>query len=222
MLEITGNHFKPTLRTICEIVGLYNWSTLHAPRYDYYALFKWMRRRMTRTSNLDEEAHLWTSANAALQRWGKVLLQQDNVLRMDKPETNTVMITDASPTGFGAFVIPESGPILAWGGPFERRERIEVLEARAVCYGVHGLPMATRPDMHSTHELTIFVDNTTVMFNMKKQRSNCFLRNSILWRATAMAQHNGYTSVNVSHIPTQYNLADELSRRDWSLVKKQV
>jgi hypothetical protein len=227
--------FQPTLRELCEMIGLCNWGTLNVARFQFYWLFKFLRRRIFaargRDSALDEPADMWSSAHAALREWCRRLLQKDNrwllrervaeqdMCRSQQTATDkhqalrapfewTILITDASPRGFGVFIIPPRGAIQSWGGPFQDVERIETLEARAVQYGVDSLP-TVKP---GTMGLVIFVDNTTVLGNLKKRRADNFTRNQILGTAWEMIAAKNYQSVRISYIPTKCNLADAMSR----------
>jgi hypothetical protein len=210
--DIQRQDFQPTLRELCEMVGICNWGTLNVARFEFYWLFKFLRRRIFAANNgdsaLDEPADMWSSARAALAEWCRQLLRKDNRWLLSEDFEWTILITDASLRGFGVFVIPPRGAIQTWGGPFRDVERIEILEARAVQYGVGSLHAVKQ----GTMGLVIFVDNTTVVGNLKKRRAENFTRNHILGTTWAMIAEKNYHPVRISYIPTKCNLADAMSR----------
>ena len=126
------------------------------------------------------------------------------------------MFTDACPSGWGV-VIFEGASLEITGGSYDAQfitdcgqfsivERIAILEARALQYGVDSLPFQNEP-----RSIGIHIDNQELLFAWRKGRSKNFAINQVVQRIlTRLSQMNYHP--HLYWVPSAANIADALSR----------
>lgn len=126
-----------------------------------------------------------------------------------------VLCTDASESGYGAILF-KSGTVTWIGGQWSEigieSSVIAELEAWAVLVGIEHLV----PEGGPVH---LLLDNTSVAYALKKQRSASFVLNLIIEKLQAL----NVQPCSISYIHTDSMPADPLSRGediDWSTATK--
>ena len=191
-----------TLRDLLGIFGRLSWCTqvLGLKPYKYYYVYKMLRRRVGQ--HLDECAHIWPSCIESWQRWTlEALANQERVVHA--PSSNgacSILFTDASLSGYGAIGFRSDLSVVVCSGPWpETLVSINVLEAQALEAALLQLDLDQVVD--------VFVDNTSVMFSLRKIRSPAFMLNAIIGRIDAL---NRVRTIN--YVKSECNPADPLSR----------
>ena len=86
------------------------------------------------------------------------------------------------------------------------------MEFRALLYGMEAIPDGCR--------VSVFIDNTSNICTIRKQRSNIFIRNKILEDIFKLATQKTLVSIDINYINTKLNLADGPSR--WFASREQL
>ena len=164
-----------TLREFLSIFGKLNYasSILNLSRAPYFLIFKFMRRRVG--VHLDECAHIWPCLVPCLAAWRARILENKPRQIVTECEPVTTLYTDASLSGWGAIAIRSDGVISVVAGRWQEEEEahsINILEGKALVNGVEGLDMDYMLDIH--------VDNTSLLYNVRRSRSRNFMFNNIV------------------------------------------
>ena len=194
--------------TLRQVVGIFSRlvycsAILKLPIHPYYLVYKFLRRRIGR--NLDELADVWSCVKPILARWRITVLQAPKrfVLNSTLHEAATVLVTDASLSGWGAVAYCKSG-VVTVAGPWNNAERalhINLLEFKALLNAITSM-RAVLGD-----SLDILIDNTSVMHCIHRRRSNSFELNNMVGHLSSLISVN-----SVNYIQSAENEADPFSR----------
>ena len=125
--------------------------------------------------HLDECAHIWPCLVPCLAAWRARILENKPRQIVTECEPVTTLYTDASLSGWGAIAIRSDGVISVVAGRWQEEEEahsINILEGKALVNGVEGLDMDYMLDIH--------VDNTSLLYNVRRSRSRNFMFNNIV------------------------------------------
>ena len=123
------------------------------------------------------------------------------------PLAPIALFSDACPAGWGVvYVFSDHFEIKA--GHFTVREDISILEARALSYGVHGLP----PNEGPLLLLRTFVDNTSVLYAVRRTSAADFTLNNLVGGILSTAALKGFR-LSLAYVHSMDNLADLPSRQ---------
>ena len=176
------------------------------PLGDFYYAFKLMRRRAAEQWSLDDPIRPWHSAKNTFLRWFSAEISAPPLHDIrDRPPISAKLYTDASGTGMGAVLLLDDGTSRIYARPWSLREQklhINILEATAVYEALSHLDLPQSFDL--------LVDNTTVIYTVKKTRSRSFLLNKIIQRITL---HQKFGSIaSITYVESKNNWADGPSR----------
>ncbi|XP_069114520.1 uncharacterized protein [Argopecten irradians] len=178
------------------------WETSHQTSPSMFLLANWVPA--------SREWEAWLPLNQSVKEFARWWTLKDNVLQgvpLSKPAPTMTLFTDASMTGWGAYLDGHcrSGE---WSGD-QLSEHINVLEMRAVLLALQ----AFRKILHSK-VVCVATDNSTVVAYLERQggtRSHVLCALAI--RVLLLCQEMQLT-ILVKHLPGRLNvLADTLSRR---------
>jgi hypothetical protein len=201
-----------TLRQFLQLFGklAFAATVMRRPRHQYYYVFKWMRRQTG--SPLDAVATPWPSTLRVWLQFAKDMVSGEPRKIQAPPLTQNYVVTDASNTGMGAilFVPGEPQHIFArrWSAT-ERRLHINCLEAIALRNGLRAFHSLITCAVPTT--LRVVVDNTTVIFSMRKNRSRNFVMSHVLQDINSLAQTANIV-LQAEYIKSAENPADVWSR----------
>ena len=191
-----------TLRDILSLFGRLNWASmvLNIQLCSYYYAFKFLRRRVG--SALDSLAHLWPSSESHWERWVETVRRNEWRTTV-RAEAVSDVFTDASGTGYGAIAFRSDSTVVICAGRWtetESRKHINVLEAVAARKALELLD--------TDDAVRLWVDNTSVLFAIRKTRSRSFLLNNELRKIF----NRGKRILSVQYVHTSENPADVWSR----------
>ncbi|XP_069109293.1 uncharacterized protein [Argopecten irradians] len=191
--------FLGYLNSLADVVPL---GRLHIRPLQMFLLANWVPA--------SREWEAWLPLNQSVKEFARWWTLKDNVLQgvpLSKPAPTMTLFTDASMTGWGAYLDGHcrSGE---WSGD-QLSEHINVLEMRAVLLALQ----AFRKILHSK-VVCVATDNSTVVAYLERQggtRSHVLCALAI--RVLLLCQEMQLT-ILVKHLPGRLNvLADTLSRR---------
>ena len=198
VIEKTVNKLRAARSSMLEI---HNWSMAHCESVfslcvyvawvlrvtpvNWYYVYKFMRRRLRLLAigviRRDHHARVWPSIHTAWGKWLDTLLEAAAIGRSaaDKKPTlhDMVVITDASKSGYGGLVFNvATATTTTYAGPWDQSQQeydIQDLELLAVKETLTaGVPRGAA--------VRLLVDNTSVLYSLKKERSRRFFLNRIL------------------------------------------
>ena len=197
-----------TLREVVQIFGILQYAAMvHlADRFDYYYLFKFLRKRAAARTKLDGPSEIWSDAYVALLRWlAQAITAEPYIVGRGTPP-DQLLFVDAGPRGWaGIFVGPEQ-PLKITCGVWGRTANlfIAVREALALQWALRALNKSLGYQLF----VRAYVDNTTVLHSWTRRRSTHFLVNQVMsWTAQLRRCIH-----SVAYISTKVNPADPLSR----------
>ena len=153
------------------------------------------------SSSEDAPAGILTRMRVCGDAWcAKILKNKPRFINSaDLPRT--VLFTDASLIGWGAICVRSDGSICSIGRRWEDEDAnhsINILEAKALANAMDVLQM--------DHHLDVFVDNTSLLANVRRTRSGNFLFNNIVGHICSDR------ILNIQYIKSNENPADVFSR----------
>jgi len=192
-----------TMREFYRVFGLLSYCSviLDLPRFEYYAVFKFLKRRVGRT--WDSRADMWPALAPVLASWIEAILAHPGRRTSKRTSGNSVLFTDACDKGWGAMLFVGI-TVTICGGPFTPAQ----LEWDIVDKEALAVQLACSYLNVPVSETILYVDNTSVLGAWHKGRSSSYLLNRIL-------QHIPRGFVNVTFVPSHLNLADHPSRTMW-------
>jgi hypothetical protein len=205
-----SNKTPMPLRTVLQIFGylIYTARVMAHPVGPHFHLYKWLRRRVSSAVSLDSEvtwwkvaldqARLWINETIATPRWSPYL---------GWGLFHLVLYTDASLSGWGA-VLFEGAHITSRCGLFSFPEHINILEARALRYGIGMIEKAEEPDRK---DVSIFVDNEVLRHCMINGRSRSYTLNMLV-EETSREIRGKNINANFKRVASAQNVADILTR----------
>ena len=179
-----------------------------APRY---LVFKLMRRRMQQvalgTIVQNAPARVWPCTIATWHQWMKDIVEHEGRHAIPQRAATHTLITDASLEGFGGILFNDStgratsfGSTWAAAGVDATNLHINGLEMRALVLTARRLvPRGTT--------VRILVDNTSVMYAVRKERSQSYELNQ-----GVIALCDWFEVDSINYIKSEENPADALSR----------
>ena len=190
-----------TLREVLGMFGklMYASSVLAISKAEFYLFFKFLRRRTG--WDLDEDACLWQCLLPCIDAWCVKILKNKPRFINSADLPRTVLFTDASLVGWGAICVRSDGSICSIGRRWEDEDAnhsINILEAKALANAMDVLQM--------DHHLDVFVDNTSLLANVRRTRSGNFLFNNIVGHICSDR------ILNIQYIKSNENPADVFSR----------
>ena len=205
----SGKIFNYTVRNFLRAIGILIWAfrVCGIRLHELYDAIKFVRRRAR--YKLDALANIWPALVRPLGRWAKECRTRTDTVQRASPELPAILYTDACPEGFGAIAfIGDTISVLA--GRFRQREHINILEARALLFGLSLLPAAAHRRM-----LEIRVDNTTVLYTARKAHARSYKLNAMAGRIEKKVRQLNYEAA-FHYVASAENLADAPSR--WALL----
>jgi hypothetical protein len=211
MEEIDATKEAPP-RTLLRWFGQYVFGAriMGIPMYEIYPCLKYLRRIYS--FPLDVPCVPWRSALNAL----KFCLQQvcsapPRALRDPPGEECWTLYSDACLSGWGAviFAPPSANFQSPWVscGPFLFSEDIQNLEARALKYALHALPVQNK-----LTRIKIMVDNSSVHGGFRRGHHRNFVVNLQLRECATILAAKNFVIDSLLLIKSFENLADEPSR----------
>jgi len=198
-----------TLRNVLRFFGNIVWAArvLGTPLAMTYHLIKFIRRRSS-THDLDSVVDIWNSLLPRIERNITFLLfASPHIVRANAVDRQIVLYTDACPSGYGC-VLFINGGIKIVAGNFTKVEHINVLEARALGYGIDLLPSHAHTALTA---IDIFIDNTSCLGAFKKGRSANFLINQMMPKFQSELFGKNYMAT-IHYVRSASNCADVPSR----------
>lgn len=165
-----------TLRDVLRVFGNIVWAArvLSTPLAMTYHLIKFIRRRSS-THQLDQIVDVWISLVPRIERNITFLLfAAPHVIRANAIDRGITLFTDACLSGYGCVLFME-GSVHIVAGNFLQQESINILESRALRYGIGMLPY-----LQQLTAINIFVDNTSCAGAFKKGRCSNYIMNNLL------------------------------------------
>lgn len=196
-----------TLRDAMALLGILVWSlrVMCHPLAHAYLFIKFIRRRVA-SHELDEIAKVWPCLIQNVKTLIHDILQlPPRRILTNAIDAGIVLFTDACLSGFGC-VMFHGENIHITAGPFYHRESINVLETRALLYGIQMLPSQS-----SLTRVQIYVDNTSAMGSFQKGRSNNYSMNCIIPEMVSILETKNYDA-SIQYVCSKLNLADHPSR----------
>lgn len=178
---------------------------LNTPLYEYYYVFKFMRRRnRLLASGLRAEldtVRIWPSISSIWDTW---IVRLVAGYRAPVEQTTGIfhVVSDASQSGYGAIVFPPFSTPFAISGswpPHVQNHHINQKELMALVIACTHIPQ-------SSH-IAIKLDNTTAIHCINKTRSRCYQLNGLV-----QSLLSSYVIKSVEYVASEHNIADGLSR----------
>ena len=192
---------------------------LRYPLATIYQLMKFTRKRLSTLQNADCPTKLWACLQPLLKSW-ITTLRANNPTRHthDSVQSDTVMFTDASLSGWGAVIIIGTRVYECqgrWPGIHTPKD-IARLEIQAIA---QALTHCINTNLHLPPHLLIAVDSTTAANVIHKGHSLAFTCNSALMQVYQCLHALNIQTLAIAYIHTAQNPADELSRFDFSTLQ---
>ena len=199
---------RPTVREVAGVIGL---MTAYSPAVSYGgAHIKWLEWDKNKALGAlagDFEGTVSLSERAKEDiAWWLQNLTKPRQVRLDKP--TVVIYTDASMEGWGA----HRGDVEIGGRwtPSEAQDHINVLELRAILFGLKSLCLER--DLH----IKVFSDNTTAIAYVRKmggvRSEGC---NEVARQIWIWAEEQGCW-LTIAHIPGQFNTVADFKSRNFT------
>ena len=196
-----------SMRDMLRIFGILQYAATVSGtnRALYYTLYKFMRRRAAAAWALDDDAEVWPCTRHLWLDWVARELKRHQQQWFIEAPLHGDLYTDACGTGLGAIIFWNDGSTSVLARPLvdhELRAHINVKEAMAVDFALSSI---VPPQEHFT--LSLFVDNTSVLYTAEKGRSRSFELNLWILRIGQLAISKRiicYTYVNTSVNPADY------------------
>ena len=207
-----------------EIVSriIYAARVLRIPLACYYALIKNVRRIYSKFPAPNQSVVLWKLAYADLLAWIELIHKNTWTCRPHKTQVpscptdaennsddrHLVLFTDASDIGYGALLLTP-GNLLSHSGRWDQKQlayHITRKEMEAVAIAAKRW----QAEIKNAKSLRIIVDNTSVLFSLKKGSSHSYWMNKSLLEALRNLSPLPFTTVE--YISSAKMPADGLSR----------
>ena len=185
---------------------------LLAPVWRYYTAVKFYGRRMAAGMKDRDPAKIWPCARPQIEEWFDHLIRNKPVKPPDKDaQPRLTVYTDSSNLGWGVVVLDEgTGAVKVHGGRFTQRQadqHINVKEALAVRKSVDIIKESNNEFPES---IKWFVDNTSTMGAVRRERSRSFELNQEIARIKEIIPRS--TTATFQYVSTDENPADAPSR----------
>jgi hypothetical protein len=201
-----SDHALPTrVWWSCFGVAIWASSVLRMPKFRFYYVYKFIRR--TAKDHPDSHRAIWKSVVRLWAMWFDELLSAPNRIVYLHKESDTVLVSDSSKSGFGALLFSEAEVRVvagAWSAKC-RDLHINVLEMRAA-------RLAIRMFSLEKVEISLVLDNTTALQVLKKERSRSFMMNKEVGMFIEEMTLRRVTITSLSYIDSKGNPADYWSR----------
>jgi len=220
IIQLARLRQKATIRDWLRVFGLTMWSSTatHCPGAAFWPAFKFTRRLDAQPNHLDKPINVWPCAWKAMLRWIHDIIERKWQWH-PQAQDPILLFTDATPQGFG-FVRTRGSTILdIGGGVFEKQEHINILEMRAVLYALQRTP---RGSPTSEYTLSIYVDNTSVLYQARRGYARSFTANALLLRLNECVTTRQIRIESINYISTHENPADPLSRAYLTKMKVKI
>lgn len=187
-------------------------AVLDIPMIHYYFLLKLIRRRLSALNRglvrLEESAALSpTATRLACDLRQRIVVNSARVLTRVLDTPAMVLATDASMSGWGAVLLPPSGPPLVVPGAWRQPPRfIMQAEARAVHLAYLALePHIANPTVH------VYEDNTSVGYSLRKRLTKSTAL-AVELQAIDRVERKMRIRATYTYVPSAKNPADAPSR----------
>lgn len=199
---------------------IYCSTVLDIKLWQYYAVFKYIRRRMRQLAMHElgqhDQARVWPCTFPGWVEWTNRVETHRGRQAQREVSPDYVLITDASCLGFGGILfnnitLQTSSYGATWSEEaVDSTQHINVLEMKA-------LTLVAGKLLPAQASVAIIVDNTTVMYAVRNQRTSNWHIN------TGLAELAQYRITSIRYIRSAENPADSLSRgRATSTYDKQL
>ena len=208
----TETHQEWTMRDVLRLVGILVWAfrVLDIQLAKLYYLLKFIRRRAH--YELEQKAEFWPSLRRPTLQALSDCLGKNRHIQEEPKAAEIILFTDACEEGYGA-VMFQGTKVGITAGDFEKKEPIHILEARALLYGIEKLP-----NFAKSTEIKVFIDNTSVLFALRKGASKSFLLNKLVPNISKVLNEKNVRP-NISYVKSEENMAD-LPSRIGSMLKR--
>lgn len=174
-----------------------------------YHIFKFHRRRSRAKLSDHDGARPWPGIRQQWLRWVKSLRSNSprSIIPRIRKRTHT-LFTDASLSGWGAYLITDDGEVRIIADSWQQgvTRHINILEIWAVRNALTKFA-----DTLKGCKVQLFIDNTTALTAVEKQRSRCFILNQVALDIQDIAVQFDL-DITVEYVPSADNLADAPSR----------
>lgn len=215
--DTQANPRQVTLRNLLRFFGRLTYASAvnGLARAPYYYIMKFMRRQVGR--RLDAPTEVWSSIIPLWKTWASAQMTAQprswSHLGHANGECESVLITDASLSGYGCILLRADGTTSIVAGKWsaeESKHSINLLEVRALRIGLESFAVDLADDPFS-----VLIDNTTAMYAVKNGCSRAFEINDEVARVALLTTR--MTSIN--WVKSENNAADPFTRfedgRDW-------
>jgi hypothetical protein len=229
MLQQTS---APTARSaILAMFGTCVWASgvLAVPRYDYYYVYKFIRRRSR--GYMGDLLHIWPSILPLWRSWTSLLAANRPVtITRELAQLTYTLVTDSSSTGWGGCCFTGTGTggenivganwsasdqlnykektshlLAEVGGQWQLTRHINFTELQTVRLAVEALHI-------SSCTLDVFVDNTSTKGMLRRMDSGVYVYNRELKRLGDTLRRKNISLRDVNYVHTLFNHADDISR----------
>ena len=184
---------------------------MRLPLAKYYAIFKFMRRHLSKGTSPTARINIWSSALGTWKAWIKLILSAKFVAHPVAGDADpSILFTDASLSGWGAVLVHDNGIFEAAGRwprskPFKSGD-MGMLETAAV----RRAAFSFRRHLANAKAISVVVDSTTAGFALAKGASPSFAVNQEV--LGTLAELPGHAHISTSYIRSEDNPADGPSR----------
>lgn len=199
-----------SLRKLTSMLGVAQHASLISGgcKSEFYPVMKFFRRRAAAAAFLDDAGDIWPSIKSNFIKWMlSEARKEPRIWTADNNyERSCVMYTDASNTGMGAVMYSTDGSISIIAAPwfYASPPHINILEAVAVRNALRIF------NLEHIDNITLLIDNTSVMYTLQKGCSKSFELNCIIHQIMMLG---AFAKVKqIRYVESRSNRADLPSR----------
>lgn len=224
MMVINGTTTTVLWRDIQASLGICFWTAIitKSPLCDIYPIIKFARRRASQfagqASNSSVHTTVWPSIISLWSAWIQSMMDANPTKQCSTERTTEcTLFTDASLSGYGAVMIVE-GTMDVVAGPWRqgksKQDHINILEVRAVRLALSSFALQRGTSIH------LFIDNTSAMYNLRKERSKSFHTNAEIQKIRDIMKIKHLTFAGIEYVKSELNPADGPSRISWNHLRR--
>ena len=183
-------------------------SILAIDRAQWYYVYKFARRRLSGEQDHRRQIKVWPSIKALWKKWTDIILSAAPRRIDDTNPISHTIYTDASLSGFGGVIFGRGDePDIVIAGTWGKcSDHINVLEMRAV------REVLARWENAGPATVKLYVDNTSVLGQLRRGAARNFKANEELVRIRRIASRKNIEIVEIAYVLSLENPADSPSR----------